>query len=84
MMEALGATPISLQQNDMYTALQRHAVDGTYGAWTSFPAFKLESSNVDLSSELVTLISYQRAFEANSKTVTTADQMMQDVTNLAR
>jgi TRAP-type C4-dicarboxylate transport system substrate-binding protein len=38
---ALGATPISLQQNDMYTALQRHAVDGTYGAWTSFPAFKL-------------------------------------------
>jgi TRAP-type C4-dicarboxylate transport system substrate-binding protein len=40
-MEALGATPISLQQNDMYTALQRHAVDGTYGAWTSFPAFKL-------------------------------------------
>lgn len=38
---ALGATPISLQQNEMYTALQRHAVDGTYGAWTSFPAFKL-------------------------------------------
>jgi TRAP-type transport system periplasmic protein len=39
--EALGAVPISLQQNEMYTALQRHAVDGTYGAWTSFPAFKL-------------------------------------------
>ena len=38
---ALGASPISLQQNDMYTALQRKAVDGTYGAWTSFPAFKL-------------------------------------------
>jgi TRAP-type C4-dicarboxylate transport system substrate-binding protein len=39
--EALGGVPISLQQNEMYTALQRHAVDGTYGAWTSFPAFKL-------------------------------------------
>ncbi len=39
--QALGASPISLQQNDMYTALQRKAVDGTYGAWTSFPAFKL-------------------------------------------
>ena len=38
---ALGGVPISLQQNEMYTALQRHAVDGTYGAWTSFPAFKL-------------------------------------------
>lgn len=42
----------------------------------------LESSNVDLSTELVTLISYQRAFEANSKTITTADQMMQQVSNL--
>jgi flagellar hook protein FlgE len=42
----------------------------------------LESSNVDLSNELVTLIAYQRAFEANSKTVTTADQMLTDVTNL--
>jgi TRAP-type transport system periplasmic protein len=38
--EALGATPISLQQNEMYTALQRRAVDGTYGAWTSFPALQ--------------------------------------------
>ena len=42
----------------------------------------LEQSNVDLSSELVTMITYQRAFEANSKTVTTADQMLQTVTNL--
>ncbi len=42
----------------------------------------LEQSNVDLGNELVTLIAYQRAYEANSKTVTTADQMMQDTTNL--
>jgi len=39
--EALGGTPISFQQSDMYTALQRKAVDGTYGAWTSFAPFKL-------------------------------------------
>lgn len=44
----------------------------------------LEASNVDLSTELVTLIAYQRAFQANSKTVTTADEMMTDVTNLKR
>lgn len=44
----------------------------------------LEMSNVDLSNELVTLIAYQRAYEANSKTVTTADEMMSDVTNLKR
>ncbi len=42
----------------------------------------LEQSNVDLSTELVTMIAYQRAFEANSKTVTTADQMMQTVSQL--
>lgn len=42
----------------------------------------LEQSNVDLSSELVTLIAYQRAFSANSKTVQTADQMLQEIDNL--
>jgi flagellar hook protein FlgE len=44
----------------------------------------LEQSNVDLSTELVQLIAYQRAFQANSKTVTTADEMMMEVTNLKR
>ena len=44
----------------------------------------LESSNVDLSNELVTLIAFQRACQANAKTVTTADEMMQDVNNLKR
>jgi flagellar hook protein FlgE len=44
----------------------------------------LENSNVDLSNELVTLIAYQRAFQANAKTVTTADEMMQDVNGLKR
>ena len=44
----------------------------------------LEASNVDLGTELVTLIAYQRAFQANAKTVTTADEMMTDVTNLKR
>ncbi len=54
------------------------------GARGSVSSGALESSNVDLSNELVTLIAYQRAFEANAKTVTTADEMMQDVNNLKR
>lgn len=44
----------------------------------------LESSNVDLTNELVTLIAYQRAFQANVKTVTTADEMLVEVANLKR
>ncbi|HUJ57869.1 MAG TPA: flagellar hook protein FlgE [Kofleriaceae bacterium] len=52
------------------------------GARGSITAGALEASNVDIGTELVTLINYQRAFEANSKTITTADQMLQDVNNL--
>ncbi len=37
----------------------------------------LEQSNVDIASEFVGLIQHQRAFEANSKTIQTADQMLQ-------
>jgi len=58
-------------------------VPGT-GARGAISQGALESSNVDLSTELVTLIAYQRAFEANAKTVTTADEMMTDVNNLKR
>jgi flagellar hook protein FlgE len=58
-------------------------VAGT-GARGSLVAGALEASNVDLGTELVTLIAYQRAFQANAKTVTTADEMLSDVTNLKR
>ncbi|MBP9204787.1 MAG: flagellar hook protein FlgE [Kofleriaceae bacterium] len=44
----------------------------------------LEASNVDLSEELVTLIAYQRAFSANTRTVTTADEMLAEVANIKR
>jgi flagellar hook protein FlgE len=44
----------------------------------------LESSNVDLTREFSDLIITQRGFQANSKTITTADEMMQAVLNLKR
>lgn len=44
---------------------------------TDIVNFRLESSNVDLSVGLTDLIILQRSFDANSKSVTTADQMMQ-------
>jgi flagellar hook protein FlgE len=37
----------------------------------------LEQSNVDIATQFVGLIQHQRAFEANSKTIQTADQMLQ-------
>lgn len=39
----------------------------------------LEQSNVDISEQFVDLIAHQRAFQANSKTITTADQMLQEL-----
>ncbi len=39
--------------------------------------FKLESSNVELASGLTELIVLQRSYDANAKSITTADQMIQ-------
>ncbi len=44
----------------------------------------LEQSNVDMATEFVNLIMTQRAYSANSKTITTADEMTQEVLNLKR
>jgi flagellar hook protein FlgE len=42
----------------------------------------LESSNVDVSTEFSALIVAQRAFEANSKSITTFDQATQEAINM--
>jgi flagellar hook protein FlgE len=45
---------------------------------------ELEASNVDLGTELVNLLTTQRAYSANSKTITTEDQMVQTVLSLVQ
>lgn len=44
----------------------------------------LEMSNVDLANEFTSLIVAQRGFQANSRVVTTSDEMLQEVVNLKR
>jgi flagellar hook protein FlgE len=44
----------------------------------------LELSNVDLSSEMANLITAQQGFEANSKVVTTSDQLLQTVISMVQ
>jgi flagellar hook protein FlgE len=44
----------------------------------------LELSNVDLATQFVDLIAHQRAFEANSKTIATADEMLQSLQQIKR
>ena len=42
----------------------------------------LEMSNVDLATEFTEMIAAQRGFEANTRVITTSDQMLQDLVNL--
>ena len=44
----------------------------------------LELSNVDIANEFVGLMTAQRNFQANAKTLTTADQMLQEVLSIKR
>ncbi len=44
----------------------------------------LEMSNVDLAQEFTNLVIAQRGFEANSKVITTSDEILQDLVNLKR
>ncbi len=63
-----------------YGSPQRPGFDGV---GTIVPG-ALESSNVDLSVEFVDLIITQRGFQAQSRTITTADQVLQEVLSLKR
>lgn len=47
-------------------------------------AKSIELSNVDIADEFINLMNAQRNFQANTKTITTADKMLQEVLNLKR
>jgi flagellar hook protein FlgE len=44
----------------------------------------LEQSNVDIGSEFTDLSVTQRGFQANTKVVTTVDEMLQELLNMKR
>jgi flagellar hook protein FlgE len=45
---------------------------------------QLEMSNVDLTNEFTEMIVAQRGFQANSRIITTSDEVLQEVVNLKR
>ena len=44
----------------------------------------LEGSTVDIAREFTNLITFQRAYQANSRVITTADELSQETLNLKR
>jgi len=63
------------------SGLARVGVAGT-GSLGSIQSGALEQSNVSLANEFTNLIVAQRAFEANTRGITTADQNLQTIINL--
>jgi flagellar hook protein FlgE len=56
---------------------------GEHGRGTINPS-SLEMSNVDIAKEFTDMIITQRGFQANSRIITTSDEMLQELVNLKR
>ena len=50
----------------------------------SIVGLSLEGSNVDIAQEFTNLLTFQRGFQANSRVITTADELNQEALNLKR
>lgn len=72
-----------LRETDASGAAVNEA-DGATTARSSIKAGALEASNVNVATEMVNLITAQRAYELNSKAITASDEMLQQANNLKR
>lgn len=60
------------------------ALEANTGGAGTIEANALEASTVDLADEFTRMIVTQRAFSANTKIITTADEMLAELTNIIR
>ncbi len=74
--------------NNLYseTAASGQPVSGAAGTGTfgTTEGYALEQSNADLAREFVNMITTQRGFQANSKSITTVDTMLETVISMKR
>ena len=84
------ANPAALEavgnNNYVRTAAAGEPLEGTAnsGGLGSIVGLSLETSNVDIAKEFTDLLTYQRGFQANSRVITTADELNQEALNLKR
>ncbi len=57
-------------------------VPGSSGQYGVLQSAALEESNVDLTAELVNMITMQRSYQANAQTIKTQDSILQTLVNL--
>jgi flagellar hook protein FlgE len=81
-------TKLHREGSNMYTETQDSGVPLTGAPGTNglgkITANSLEQSNVDLGAQFVHMIIYQRAFQANSRVITTSDTLLEEVLSLKR
>ena len=58
------------------------APPGSSGQFGALQSSAVEDSNVDLTAELVNMITQQRAYQANAQTIKTVDSILQTLVNL--
>jgi flagellar hook protein FlgE len=73
----------SLYRFTVNSGLAQVATPGTAGLGT-LQSGAVEMSNVDLAQEFTSLIVAQRGFQANSKVISTSDDVLQELVNLKR
>jgi flagellar hook protein FlgE len=81
MLEKIGGT---LYRAGADTGITDASIAAANGTSERLNSNSLELSNVDMASEFVNMITTQRAYSANSKTITSVDQMTQEVLNIIR
>ena len=73
----------NLFQETINSGPANYAAAGEAGYGTIASSY-LEMSNVDLSEEFTEMITAQRGFQANSRIITTSDEILQELVNLKR
>ncbi|CDQ40109.1 MULTISPECIES: flagellar basal body rod protein FlgG [Virgibacillus] len=79
-LEKAGSNLFLTSENAGYNGITTPETEGT----ASIVSGALEMSNVDLSEEFTEMITAQRGFQANTRIITTSDEILQELVNLKR
>ncbi|QHT60701.1 flagellar hook-basal body complex protein [Paenibacillus lycopersici] len=84
-LEKIGGNLYRMTQNaNVDGAVEYSTANDTEAGTGAIISGQLEMSNVDLTSEFTEMIVAQRGFQANSRIITTSDEILQEVVNLKR
>ncbi|WP_322903915.1 flagellar basal body rod protein FlgG [Paenibacillus campi] len=83
-LEKIGGSLYRVTPNAITDDLTLTTAGDTTAGTGSIVAGQLEMSNVDLTDEFTEMIVAQRGFQANSRIITTSDDILQEIVNLKR